>query len=87
VYSIKNIPISPSNIDGISRGGIMRQLVVVATTAGGAVNKFAQASLTEARNLKDFLEQTGEYRTVALYELEKSIGPLRQWAELEESIK
>jgi hypothetical protein len=65
----------------------MRQLVVVATTFGGAVNKFAQASLTEARNLKDFLEQTGEYRIVALYELEKSIGPLRQWAELEESLE
>ena len=63
----------------------MRSLAVVATTSGGAVNKFPQASLTEARNLKDFLEQTGEYRTVAVYELEKSIGPLRQWAELEES--
>jgi hypothetical protein len=65
----------------------MRQLVVVATTTGGAVNRFAQASLREARNLNDFLEQTGEYRTVALYELEKSIGPLRQWAELEENLE
>jgi hypothetical protein len=65
----------------------MRSLVVVATTSGGAVNRFPQASLTEARNLKDFLEQTGEYRSVALYELEKSIGPLRQWAELEESLR
>jgi hypothetical protein len=63
----------------------MRQLVVVATTSERVVNRFPQASLTEARNLKDFLEQTGEYRAVAIYELEKSIGPLRQWAELEES--
>jgi hypothetical protein len=62
----------------------MRSLVVVATTRQGALNKFPQASLTEARNLKDFLEQTGEYTAVALYELEKSIGPLTQWAELEE---
>lgn len=63
----------------------MRSLVVVATTSERAVNRFSQPSLTEARNLKDFLEQTGEYSTVAIFELEKSVGPLRQWAELEES--
>jgi hypothetical protein len=63
----------------------MRSLVVVATTSGSAVNRFTQGSLIEARNLKDFLEQTGEYRTVAIFELEKSVGPLRQWAELQES--
>ena len=65
----------------------MRQLVVVATTSGGAVNRFAQDSLTGARNLKDFLEQTGEYKAVSLYELEKSVGPFRQWAQLEESLE
>lgn len=63
----------------------MRSLVVVARTLRHAVNRFPQASLTEARNLKDFLEQTEEYATVAIFELEKSIGPLRQWAELHES--
>ena len=65
----------------------MRSLVVVATTSERAVNRFPQASLTEARNLKDFLEQTGEYGSVAIFELEKSIGPLRQWSELEESAR
>jgi hypothetical protein len=63
----------------------MRSLVVVATTSCHAVNRFPKASLVEARNLKDFLEQTGEYESVAIFELEKSIGPLRQWGELEES--
>ncbi len=63
----------------------MRSLIVVATASELAINRFPQASLTEARNLKEFLEQTGEYATVAIFELEKSIGPLRQWAELEES--
>lgn len=63
----------------------MRSLVVVATTSDRAVNRFPQASLMEARNLKDFLEQTEEYATVAIFELERSIGPLRQWTELEES--
>ena len=63
----------------------MRSLVVVATAGEGTVNRFPQASLREARNLKDFLEQTGEFRAVKIYELEKSIGPLRQWAELQET--
>lgn len=63
----------------------MRSLTVVATTSGRGVDRFAQASLIEALNLKDFLEQTGEYTSVAIFELEKSVGPLRQWAELEES--
>jgi hypothetical protein len=62
----------------------MRSLVVVATAPDRAVNRFHQASLAEARNLRDFLEQTGDYRSVAIFELETSIGPLRQWTELEE---
>lgn len=48
------------------------------------MNRFHQASLGEARNLRDFLEQTGDYESVAIYEMEKSDGPLTQWAELEE---
>ncbi len=64
----------------------MRRLVVVATTRNASVNRFAKDSLGEARNLKDFLEQTGEYSTVAIYELEKTLGPLQQWAELIESL-
>ncbi len=62
----------------------MRRLVVVATTRAALVNRFPKDSLSEARNLKDFLEQTGEYSTVKIYELEKTLGPLQQWAELEE---
>ena len=63
----------------------MRSLIVVATTSKGDVNRFPQGSLREARNVKDFLEQTGDYASVAVFELEKSVGPLRQWGELEES--
>ncbi len=60
----------------------MRRLTVVATASGGTVNRFPKSSMTEARNLKDFLEQTGEFGPVAIYELEKSEGPLTQWSEL-----
>jgi hypothetical protein len=58
----------------------MRSLVVVATNANQSVN-----SLTKARNIKDFLEQTGEFESVAIYELEKAEGPLQQWSELQDS--
>lgn len=65
----------------------MRRLVVVATTRKGSVNRFYQDSLVEATNLKDFLSQTGEYSALAIYELERSIGPLTQWAQLEEGAR
>ena len=84
-YSGENILFSPPNIVGICPKRIMRSLVVVATTSQRGVNRFPQGTLIQARNLKDFLEQTGDYATVAIFELEKSVGPLRQWAELDES--
>ncbi|HUI01075.1 MAG TPA: hypothetical protein VLU99_01045 [Nitrososphaerales archaeon] len=62
----------------------MRSLVVVATTLSGSVDRFGQSSLQGARNLKDFLAQTREYRAVSIYELENSYGPMSQWSELEE---
>jgi hypothetical protein len=65
----------------------MRSLAVVATRSDGAVNRFGKGSLREARNLKDFLEQLGEYKTVAIYESEKTLGPLTEWAELKENFQ
>jgi len=63
----------------------MRSLVVVALARERLVNRFHQGSLGEARNLRDFLEQTGDYESVSIYELAKSDGPLTQWAQLAES--
>lgn len=65
----------------------MRSLVVVATTHHESVNRFPQPSLLEAKNLKAFLEQTGEYERVSIYELEESPGPIQKWAELEEDAR
>jgi len=62
----------------------MRSLVVVATSERG-VNRFTKHSLMEALNLKDFLEETGEFVCVTIYELENPSGPIQQWAELEQS--
>jgi hypothetical protein len=63
----------------------MRSFVVVATSSDRAPNRFRQPDLMAARNIKDFLEQTGEYSEVSIYELERSVGPLSQWAEIKDS--
>ena len=65
----------------------MRSLIVVAATIAGTINKFPLNTFTEARNLKDFLEQIGEYGSVDIYEQEKSLGPIKQWAKLEEIVQ
>ena len=62
----------------------MRSLVVVAITHLHSANRFHQSSLLEAKNLQDFLEQTGQYEKVSIFELEASQGPIKQWGELEE---
>jgi hypothetical protein len=87
LHSIENILISPINIVGIYLAVIMRSLAVVATTLNGNIDRFAQGSLREARNLKDFLEQTGEFKTVTIYESEKTVGPLTEWVELKENFQ
>ncbi len=63
----------------------MRSLAVVATTSEGNIYKFMQGSLREARNLRDFLEQTGEFRTVGIFESETFMGSLDDWVELKEN--
>lgn len=63
----------------------MSSLVVVATTSKGAVNRFSQPSLTAAMNIKDFLQQTGDYSTVAIYDLPRSGEPLKQWSALDDA--
>jgi len=62
----------------------MRRLVVVAKRNDSSVNKFPAESLREARNLRDFLEETRDYSTVSIYELEQTMGPMQQWTELPE---
>jgi hypothetical protein len=45
----------------------MTNLLVVGIRAKDSVNTFAAESFLEARNLRDYLEETGDYKTVAIY--------------------
>ncbi len=62
----------------------MRSLAVVATSAR-CLNRFSTRGLVEALNLKDFLEETGEFASVSIYEQEASGGRAGEWAELQSS--
>jgi hypothetical protein len=58
-------------------------LLVVAQKKS-AINKFEQSSLSRAINIRDFLEQTGEYDEVTIFQLHSIDGPMKQWVKLNE---
>jgi len=58
-------------------------LLVVARSAS-RLDRFKQPSLRAARNVRDFLEQTGEYERVIIFQLRSSQGPLKEWVSLSE---
>jgi hypothetical protein len=78
-----NNSLSTFNIIVIKSFSQMNRLLVTATN-GSIINKFEKRSIQEAYNLKDFLEQTGEYKRVTIYQLEKELGPIREWTEIVE---
>jgi len=59
----------------------MEALLVLGVT-DAVVNKFRVDSMMEARNLKDFLEGTGDYQWVDIYQVRKTKGPLSEFAPL-----
>lgn len=60
------------------------QTLVVARSKS-ALNKFEQPSLQSAYNVRDFLEQTGEYEEVSIFQLCPTEGPTREWVKLTET--
>jgi hypothetical protein len=68
-------------IRNISRVTMDVPILVVAKSRS-ALNKFEQRSLQTALNLKDFLEQTGEYEQVSIFHRVGSLGPVGEWIEL-----
>jgi hypothetical protein len=62
----------------------MNPLILVVARSSSALNKFEQRSLQSAFNIKDFLEETGEYDEVSIFQLRSSQGPLREWVKLDE---
>jgi len=51
------------------------------------MNRFMLGSLREAQNLKDFLEQTGEYKRVEIYHVQKAEGPLSELKEIQQVVR
>lgn len=61
----------------------MAALLLIAI-ADRTINRFLVNSLREAQNLKDFLEQTGDYRQVGVYEVRKTEGTFTELRQLEQ---
>jgi len=58
--------------------------MLVVARGDSVLNKFEQDSLLMAINLKDFLDQTGQYSEISIYQLRSSNGGQREWAKLDE---
>jgi hypothetical protein len=61
----------------------MKPQILVVARSKSALNKFEQDSLQSAFNTKDFLEETGEYEDVSIFQLRSSAGPMHEWVKLE----
>jgi len=57
--------------------------ILVVAKSALTVNKFKQQSIQGALNLKDFLEQTGEYEEVSIFQRVGAFGPMGEWVEME----
>ena len=62
----------------------MSQPMLVVAKSRSRLNKFDQPSLMSAINLRDFLEETGEYDEVAILQLRSEEGLAREWITLQE---
>lgn len=60
----------------------MNQALLVVAKSKTSLNKFPQTSLPGALNIKDFLEQTGEYEDVSIFQLHSINGPMKEWVKL-----
>lgn len=58
--------------------------ILVVARNGTTINKFAQSSLQGAFNIRDFLEETGEYNDVSIFQRVGVFGPLGEWVQIED---
>ena len=62
----------------------MAQTLLVVAKSRSKINKFEQGSFRGAINLRDFLEQTGEFDEVTIFQLRSNQGPMKEWVALTE---
>ena len=60
----------------------MTQPLLVLAKSRSSSSKFEQDSLVGAVNLKDFLEQTGEFDEITIFQLKSTEGPTKEWVSL-----
>lgn len=61
----------------------MASLLLIGVT-DRTINRLMLGSLREAQNLKDFLEETGDYRRVSIYQVRRGEGSMNELDELEQ---
>ncbi len=62
----------------------MTQPLLVVAKGRSKFSRFEKGSLREAVNLRDFLEQTGEFDAVEIFQLRSVEGPMKEWVSLKE---
>lgn len=62
----------------------MNPRILVVAKSATTLSRFEQSSLQSAFNLKDFLEETGEYDDVSIFQLSPTAGAEHEWVKLAE---
>jgi hypothetical protein len=60
----------------------MTSSILVVARNGELVNRFRQTSMLEALNLRDFLEDTGDYQEVSIFQLLSVTEYSKEWVKL-----
>jgi hypothetical protein len=64
-------------IIGICHSALMPSLLVLGVTKS-FINRFTVGSMIEARNLKEFLDETHDYQWVEIYRVREADGPMME---------
>ena len=62
----------------------MSQSLLVVAKESSKLNRFEQNSFQGAVNIRDFLEQTGEYDEVTIFQLRSAEGMMKEWVAINE---
>ena len=62
----------------------MSQSLLVVAKGSSKLNRFEQNSFQGAINIRDFLEQTGEYDEVTIFQLRSTEGMMKEWVAINE---
>ena len=61
----------------------MKPSFLVVARNGDLIDKFGQDSMLSAVNIKDFLEQLGDYQEVQIFQLSLNSGADKEWVKVD----